>query len=835
MTTLNNTQLPGYLYEPLQAVENAQENEAEHHKKLLDLGESILHYISGILLGEYKKTGEVNLKIESEFYKHSKRMPSLGVFQGFVRLLIQEQRSSILMEKFDKDVIFERSAELVFSYELLKIVIDKGADSGFEEKITPLRKQRSRKDVGLLEFFDCFVQIRNTYAHPEEKAGPKHNKRKWPLTDEYYNYINNKLDDAFQEILESLDILINYPYGTTAEIIDEQKQSKLLIEQGSKKKEITVNLTDAQLKAMSLDEQYLLDENGSIYSRLFYHKIPALNPDIATEVMAKEKKAQILPHLKQLIRDKLSDDHRIDAIEYMVLWDTARMASYPEAQLFELIDTIRKELKIDADIGTPENKGPLFIEKHEGIKRLSFSPYWLKHFLWVQKISIADQQKEKEDVNRKYDANINKLQDALKSTPGGDKIKTIENSMRSTRDKLKTLRASRREIPSKFKPKINSARTEERKESLKQERLASEQRIDARIEAEVQKLEEQRNKLEALKQKQLEQQAGLKAQLEELIQQKEADYASTTWGIHSDMWKEFDQYVDGLLQENLNNEESTDESEETEQLWVNNPNSWQIGNLSHYYWAKIYQSNAPLGMMRHIGFWIGKNFRWVSKNIPENDLKNRINDNSVVLWTSSDDKLINRIESSRDIFIKYSELCQPMVNNNAAELLKLGLNVKCVEKSDWVETNEDDGKDLFTSLAYYLENLSQTHQIKQLYSRIYTLPDLYKGGKIDLSAIADMENEIQALMSLFANILNEINDYAISIGLNQEEIKKREEQFQRYKKIMFKKFGDSVTSAGFNPAKEQIDQWKSYAKEEFDLNEYSFNEIYSSFRWKSGK
>lgn len=831
MTTLNTTQLPGYLYEPLQAAENAQENEAEHHKKLLDLGESILHYISGILLGEYKRSGEVNLKIESEFYKHSKRMPSLGVFQGFVRLLIQEQRSSILMEKFDKDVIFERSAELVFSYNLLKTVIDDGADFGFDDKIIPLRKQRSVKAVGLLEFFDCFIQIRNTYAHPEEKAGPKHNKRKWPLTDEYFSYINDKLDDAFWEILESLDILINFPCGTTSEIIDEQKQAKLNIELGSKKKPITVNLTDAQLKAMALDEQYLLDGNGSIYSRLFYHKIPTLNPEIAQEVMAKEKKALMLPHLKQLIRDKLTDDQRIDAIEYMVIWDTARLNFFTESELFDEINKIRNELKIDEEVGTPENKGPLFIEKHEGSKRLSFSPYWLKHFLWVQKISISDQQKEKEDVNRKYDPKINKLQEALKSTQGGDKIKTIENSVRGIREKLKAFRVSRREIPASFKSKINSARAEERKESLKQERLASEQRIDARIEAEEQKLEEQRVKLEEIKQKQQEQQAGLKAQLEELTQQKEAEYASTTWGIHSDMWKEFDQYVDGLLQENLNNEESTDESEETEQLWVNNPNSWQIGNLSHYYWAKIYQSNAPLGMMRHIGFWLGKNFRWVSKNIPENDLKNRINDNSVVLWTSGDDKLVNRIESSNDISKKYSELCQTLVNNNLDDLLKLGLNVKCGDET----IIGSDKTAQFVTLSYYLENLKDTHQIYQLYSRIYTLSDLYKSGQINLAAVADMENEIQALLSLFANILNEVNDYAISIGLNQEEINKREEQFQRYKKIMFKKFEDSVTSLGFNPQKEQIEEWKRFAQGELGLSGYSFDEIYNSYRWKSGK
>jgi hypothetical protein len=831
MSILNTSQLPDYLYEPLQAAENAQENDAERHKKLLDLGESILHYISGILLGEYKRSGEVNLKIESDFYKHSKRMPSLGVFNGFVRLLIQEQRSSILMEKFDKDVIYEHSANLVFHYKLLKAVIDAGADSGFDEKIKPLLKQRTVNSVGLLEFFDFFVQIRNTYAHPEEKAGPNHNKRKWPLTDEYFNFMNDKLDAAFQEILEIMEVLVNYPCGTTAEIFDEQKQAKLMIDQRPKKVELTVNLTNEQLKTMSLNEQYLLDGNGSIYSQLFYHKIPALNPEIAQEVMAKEKKALMLPHLKQLIRDKLSDDNRIDAIEYMVLWDTARLNFFTESELFDEINKIRKELKIDADVGTPENKGSLFIEKHEGVKRLSFSPYWLKHFLWVQKISITDQQKEKEEVTRKYDTKINKLEEAIKNFPGADKIKSIEFKMSELSGKLKNLRTEKRNIPSIYNPKIKSVKTIDNKDKLIQERVAREQRLDTSIEAETQKLEEQKAKHETLKRTQIEQQSGLKAQREVLIQQKEAEYASTTWGIHSDMWKEFDQYVDGLLQENLNNEETSDDDEDKGQLWVNSPNKYQMGNLTHKYWAKIYQSNAPLGIMRHIGLYIGNSFEYVPKNIPEQKVKDSLKDINIVLWTSADDKLVNRIESSREIFIKYSELCQAMVNNNAADLLKLGLNVKCGDET----IIGSDKTDQFVTLSYYLENLKDTHQIFQLYSRIYTLTDLYKGGQIDLAAVADMENEIQALLSLFANILNEINDYAISIGLNQAESRKREEQFQRYKKIMFKKFDESVTSLGFNPQKEQIEEWKRYAKEELGLSGYSFDEIYNSYKWKSGK
>lgn len=52
---------------------------------------------------------------------------------------------------------------------------------------------------------------------------------------------------------------------------------------------------------------------------------------------------------------------------------------------------------------------------------------------------------------------------------------------------------------------------------------------------------------------------------------------------------------------------------------------------------------------------------------------------------------------------------------------------------------------------------------------------------------------------------------------------------------MFKKFEDSVTSLGFNPQKEQIEEWKRFAQGELGLSGYSFDEIYNSYRWKSGK
>ena len=66
-------------------------------------------------------------------------------------------------------------------------------------------KGRSVGQKGLLEFFNIFIQIRNRYAHPDEKAGPKDNKRKWPLGDEYYEYINSHMNAALSELVEDFE------------------------------------------------------------------------------------------------------------------------------------------------------------------------------------------------------------------------------------------------------------------------------------------------------------------------------------------------------------------------------------------------------------------------------------------------------------------------------------------------------------------------------------------------------------------------------------------------------------------------------------------------------
>ena len=74
---------PSQIAHPINSIENTT-NSAERHKSLLDMGESLLTYLVGIMFGEYKRSEQISDKLESEFYMYSNRKPSFGVFLSFM-------------------------------------------------------------------------------------------------------------------------------------------------------------------------------------------------------------------------------------------------------------------------------------------------------------------------------------------------------------------------------------------------------------------------------------------------------------------------------------------------------------------------------------------------------------------------------------------------------------------------------------------------------------------------------------------------------------------------------------------------------------------------------
>ena len=157
---------PAQIYRPYNDCMNADEDGAMH-KALLDLGESFLTYLVGIMFGEYKRSGEISDRLESEFYKFSSRKPSFGVFLSFMRMLSKEMSETILADKFEKDK-YDSVSDFIFEFNLLKEVINQGADNEFADKVQTLRKTRQPLyNIDLVDeqkgFFSIFIQIRNIF------------------------------------------------------------------------------------------------------------------------------------------------------------------------------------------------------------------------------------------------------------------------------------------------------------------------------------------------------------------------------------------------------------------------------------------------------------------------------------------------------------------------------------------------------------------------------------------------------------------------------------------------------------------------------------------------
>ena len=336
---------PTQIVGPFKSAEKAND-ESAMHKSLLDMGESFLTYLVGIMFGEYKRSDEISDKLETEFYKYSSRKPSFGVFLSFMRLLSKEMNDTILSSKFDKSNKYASVSDFVFNFTLLKSVIDEGSDDGFNDAVDTLKKGRNASQNGLMDFFDTFIMIRNIFAHPDEKAGPKDNKRKWPLGEEYYAFINPYMLAALTELVEDFDILSAYKPVIARMLDDKNKKGTFVLEQGGKESEIDMDLSTDDLKFMNTDLRYLLDPEDKLFVKLYYHAIPQLNPEVAKKIIDREKAKAMEPHLKDMIHGKLADDGKIDDMEYLVLRDTAKTSSISDERLFQLIDAVKKQLQI---------------------------------------------------------------------------------------------------------------------------------------------------------------------------------------------------------------------------------------------------------------------------------------------------------------------------------------------------------------------------------------------------------------------------------------------------------------------------------------------------------
>ena len=364
---MNLDTYPQRIVKPLIELEKTTDLAAEH-KLLLDLGETLLTHITGIIFGEYKRNWDIDEALESEFYRNAKKKPSFGVFLGLLRLLMKADGKSVCDEYFEKGKSYPAVSEFVFNYNLLKSeVVNKGQDSGFAEALEPLKKGRTVASKSGLDFFESFVAVRNTYAHPEEKA--KNPLRNWPIGDEYYGLINPMMKEALMELISGFTVLSTHRPVLVKEIDDQQHKGSFIEEIGKKEKDLGLELSDEDLDFVNTDVRYLLDQDNKLFSKFYQTEVPQVNPSVAKQIIEKEKAKMMEPVLLDMIRKKL-EDGVIDELEYMVLKDTAITSFITEEKLKKLIEVVKKELNID---------GNVYVTRKKKKTTPTLNPWWIRH------------------------------------------------------------------------------------------------------------------------------------------------------------------------------------------------------------------------------------------------------------------------------------------------------------------------------------------------------------------------------------------------------------------------------------------------------------------------
>jgi predicted nucleic acid-binding Zn-ribbon protein len=831
------TRYPSHIARPFTAFTQA-DDESAMHKSLLDMGESFLTYLVGIMFGEYKRSGEISDRLESEFYKYSSRKPSFGVFLSFMRLLSKEMNETILSDKFDKGKKYGSVSDFIFHFNMLKTVIDEGLDSGFSERAESLMKGRTAGQKGLMDFFDTFIMIRNIYAHPDEKAGPKDNKRKWPLGDDYYAFINPLMHAALSELVDDFEILQSYKPILAKLLDDKNKKGTFLVELGAKDSELKLELSTDDLRFMNTDLRYLLDPEDKLFVKLYYHAIPQLNPKVAKKIIDREKAKAMEPHMLEMIHAKLIDDGKIDDMEYLILRDTAKTSAISDEKLFQLIEKVRNKLGIKDSVGTPDNLGDIFIEAKDPESKPKFNPWWLHYLSMVGKVDPKVIKKEK-DQEKKLEGAINKLKTKKKSLPV---MKRLANAKKNLKDKKaqksKQIKSINERIAAKREMRKKASKPEQKRnlladiDELKTKSDEKREFFDAQIYEMISRIGE-------IEQEREERSGAIDEKITDLTDERNEYSRSTQWGMHKNLWKEINQYVDHLLNENLNSDIiMTNKIDEDiiETGWANSPNRFQIGNLSYYYWAKIHPVEAPLGIAFPIGYCIG-NFKWFPNNI-DNSIEDDARKKCSVIWPTIDVDTANKIDIDGSINAKRVELQRGLFTNYREELLKLGANVKCSPNKYYgLKFNKTlDGVDesYLMPLKKYIE-LEDEYEVINIYSRIWPVDKFYNDGNLNLDTLAKYERETVTILQLFSNVVVQLNDYALEIGINQETIAERFDQFNRMKEILFLEFEKKYPEGTlFRPTKDEVTLWREFAKRELGLSDYLYDMIHSKFRFSSG-
>lgn len=360
---------------------NAGSDEGSKHKILLDISENLLKTFCGILFGEYKKNEVLDESMERVLYRCSRNL-SFGNFQEFFRTGFKLDSGKLPVINTIYNIQCDSFGKLVKDYDVIKKYVNQGNDSEFETHFTSLGKGISYGKKSIVDVYNTIIEVRNIYAHPEDKA--KNPVRRFPTGEEYFGYINARFEKVLECILNEEQFFKTYLlfFVEDSDIEDDKLIVNIKPLQKKVKSIKPLKLPASYDDLIESEETYVFTKNELMFK--IFQRPPMVNKEVAERIIKEEKQKNGKELLKTKVERFLSDNV-IDKIEYFSLKDDAEANYLTEEDVLQAIEFVQKKLGIE---------GNVLVDESEVEDLPVLNPMWLIH---LQSISDYSVEKGKTD------------------------------------------------------------------------------------------------------------------------------------------------------------------------------------------------------------------------------------------------------------------------------------------------------------------------------------------------------------------------------------------------------------------------------------------------------
>ncbi len=237
------------------------------------------------------------------------------------------------------------------------------------------------------------------------------------------------------------------------------------------------------------------------------------------------------------------------------------------------------------------------------------------------------------------------------------------------------------------------------------------------------------------------------------VQKGSSDNSDTTEFYHKFLWDELIDFSNKFILPILN---------KNGKEWVTQPNSWQIGNLTGYFWNRIYPKKSPIGGIFHIGLFVrplGKELGVLGKGeIDRPTVKCDIG----IDWGRLE--YFNANQNIQQELLKfYNDQIKYVIKHFSKELIrnKLDLRFSVVGRKKELRKSRNDGIEISVEeyLKYFdVENIPEDHYFHKLYFR-----------SEDINNIQEIEKSIDISLKLFDRLIENVIDYSVEKGFSIEK------------------------------------------------------------------